>query len=100
MADTTLCLILNLYRRTYWLANMVSINLLTRDLHPYPPMHKNQPCTFEQFTPDTLSHVQVKEGKKITGPEQLKDAAFGCARIRGDTLGIVGLGKFHRFFIP
>ena len=34
----------------------------------------------------------VKEGKKITGPEQLKEAAFGCARIRGDTLGIVGLG--------
>lgn len=23
VADTTLCLILNLYRRTYWLANMV-----------------------------------------------------------------------------
>jgi len=57
VADTTMCLILNLYRRTYWLANM------------------------------------VKEGKKITGPEQLKDAAFGCARIRGDTLGIVGLGR-------
>ena len=36
----------------------------------------------------------VKEGKKITGPEQLKDAAFGCARIRGDTLGIVGLGNY------
>lgn len=52
-----MCLILNLYRRTFWLANM------------------------------------VKEGKKITGPEQLKDAANGCARIRGDTLGIVGLGK-------
>ena len=58
VADSTLCLILNLYRRTFWLANM------------------------------------VKEGKKITGPEQLKDAAFGCARIRGDTLGIVGLGRF------
>ena len=56
VADSTLCLILNLYRRTFWLANM------------------------------------VKEGKKITGPEQLKEAAFGCARIRGDTLGIVGLG--------
>ena len=40
----------------------------------------------------------VKEGKKITGPEQLKDAAFGCARIRGDTLGIVGLGKILQFF--
>ena len=59
VADSTLCLILNLYRRTFWLANM------------------------------------VKEGKKITGPEQLKDAAFGCARIRGDTLGIVGLGRFQ-----
>ena len=59
VADSTLCLILNLYRRTFWLANM------------------------------------VKEGKKITGPEQLKDAAFGCARIRGDTLGIVGLGRLR-----
>ena len=58
VADSTMCLILNLYRRTFWLANM------------------------------------VKEGKKITGPEQLKDAASGCARIRGDTLGIVGLGMF------
>ena len=46
-------------------------------------------------TPDQLFPAQVKEGKKITGPEQLKDAAFGCARIRGDTLGIVGLGEFH-----
>ncbi|XP_046361073.1 C-terminal-binding protein-like isoform X1 [Haliotis cracherodii] len=57
VADSTMCLILNLYRRTYWLANM------------------------------------VKEGKKINGPEQLRDAAQGSARIRGDTLGIVGLGR-------
>ena len=62
VADSTLCLILNLYRRTFWLANM------------------------------------VKEGKKITGPEQLKEAAFGCARIRGDTLGIVGLGMYSGNF--
>lgn len=57
VADTTLCLILNLYRRTYWLAN------------------------------------HVKEGKKITGPEALRECAQGSARIRGDTLGIVGLGR-------
>ncbi|XP_023945674.1 C-terminal-binding protein isoform X1 [Bicyclus anynana] len=57
VADTTMCLILNLYRRTYWLANM------------------------------------VREGKKFTGPEQVREAATGCARIRGDTLGIVGLGR-------
>ena len=42
----------------------------------------------------------VKEGKKITGPEQLKDAAFGCARIRGDTLGIVGLGEEYTYRKP
>lgn len=39
VADTTLCLILNLYRRSYWLANM------------------------------------VREGKKFTGPEQVREAA-------------------------
>lgn len=57
VADSTLCHILNLYRRTYWLANM------------------------------------VREGKKITGPEALREAASGSARIRGDTLGIIGLGR-------
>ncbi|XP_076466236.1 C-terminal-binding protein-like isoform X2 [Babylonia areolata] len=57
VADSALCLILNLYRRTFWLANM------------------------------------VREGKKINGPEQLREAAQGSARIRGDTLGIVGLGR-------
>ncbi|ELU07027.1 hypothetical protein CAPTEDRAFT_158522 [Capitella teleta] len=57
VADSTLCLILNLYRRTYWLANM------------------------------------VREGKKIMGPEGLREASQGSARIRGDTLGIVGLGR-------
>ena len=79
MADTTLCLILNLYRRTYWLANMVSLRNI-----------EELKRTWSYYD----SCLQVKEGKKITGPEQLKDAAFGCARIRGDTLGIVGLGKF------
>ncbi|KAL5022037.1 hypothetical protein ScPMuIL_001192 [Solemya velum] len=57
VADTTVCLILNLYRRTYWLANL------------------------------------VREGKKVTGPEQLREGAQGSARVRGDTLGIVGLGR-------
>ncbi|WAR22464.1 CTBP-like protein [Mya arenaria] len=57
VADSTICLILNLYRRTYWLANM------------------------------------VREGKKVSGPESLREAAAGSARIRGDTLGIVGLGR-------
>ena len=57
VADSTICLILNLYRRTFWLANA------------------------------------TKEPRKIHGPEALKEAATGTARIRGDTLGIVGLGR-------
>jgi len=34
----------------------------------------------------------VKEGKKFQGPEQVRESATGCARIQGDTLGLVGLG--------
>lgn len=57
VADSTLCLILNLYRRTYWLAKAVA------------------------------------EGKQFVGPEQIREAAQGCARIRNETLGIIGLGE-------
>lgn len=58
VADTTLCLILNLYRRTYWLANMV--------------LHEN---------------------RRFHSSEQVRDAANGCCRVRGDTLGLIGLGR-------
>lgn len=58
VADTTLCLILNLYRRIQWLANMV-----------------------------------LQENMRFTNTEQVRDAANGCARVRGETLGIVGLGR-------
>ena len=58
VADTTMCLILNLYRRTYWLANMV-----------------------------------LQENKQFHTCELVREAANGCCRVRGDTLGIVGLGR-------
>ena len=61
VADATLCMILNLYRRTHWLANMFA--------------------------------NMVKESKKFSGPEQIREHAAGCTRIRDDTLGIVGLGR-------
>lgn len=54
VADTTLCLILNLYRRTYWLANM------------------------------------VREGKKFTGPEQVRDAA---------QVNIICLISYHEYIL-
>lgn len=57
MADTTLSMILNLYRRTAWLAQA------------------------------------IKDGRRVSTPEQIREAATGCARIRDESLGIVGLGQ-------
>ncbi|KIH47348.1 4-phosphoerythronate dehydrogenase [Ancylostoma duodenale] len=50
-------LILNLYRRTYWLAKAVS------------------------------------EGKKVVGAEHVREVAGGSKRMRGDVLGIIGMGR-------
>lgn len=57
MADTTLSMILNLYRQTPRLAQ------------------------------------KAKEGKPISTPEQIREVAAGCTRIRNETLGIIGLGQ-------
>ncbi|XP_033113384.1 C-terminal-binding protein 1-like isoform X1 [Anneissia japonica] len=56
-ADSTLCMILNIYRRTFWMADM------------------------------------LKQGKKLGGVEQIRESAVGATRIRGETLGIIGLGR-------
>lgn len=55
-ADSTMCHILNLYRRTVWL------------------------------------YMAVKEGNRPQSAENIRDLASGATRIRGDTLGIIGLG--------
>ncbi|ETN83494.1 putative phosphoglycerate dehydrogenase [Necator americanus] len=57
IADFTMSLILNLYRRTYWLAKAVS------------------------------------EGKKVVGAEHVREVAGGSKRMRGDVLGIIGMGR-------
>uniref|UniRef100_UPI0035901997 C-terminal-binding protein 1-like isoform X1 n=2 Tax=Myxine glutinosa TaxID=7769 RepID=UPI0035901997 len=56
-ADSTLSLILNLYRRTAWL------------------------------------HQSLREGTRVTSVEQIREVASGAARIRGETLGIIGFGR-------
>lgn len=62
-ADSTLCHILNLYRRTTWL------------------------------------HQALREGSRIQSVEQIREVASGAARIRGETLGIIGLGQYKQFLI-
>lgn len=56
-ADSTLCHILNLYRRVTWL------------------------------------HQAMREGNRASSMEQIREVAGGAVRIRGETLGIIGLGK-------
>ncbi|XP_078224514.1 C-terminal-binding protein 1-like isoform X1 [Callithrix jacchus] len=55
-ADSTLCHILNLYRRATWL------------------------------------HQALREGTRVQSIEQIREVASDAARIRGETLGIIGLG--------
>ncbi|XP_037762097.1 C-terminal-binding protein 2 isoform X3 [Chelonia mydas] len=56
-ADSTLCHILNLYRRVTWL------------------------------------HQAMREGNRASSMEQIREVAGGAVRIRGETLGIIGLGR-------
>ena len=56
-ADTSMCLILNLYRRVTWM------------------------------------HQALREGTRAASVEQIREVAGGAARIRGETLGIIGLGE-------
>ena len=56
--------------------------------------YDQQPCRGGFFfLKELFAAQQVREGKKLHGPEQIREAAQGSARIRGDTLGIVGLGR-------
>ncbi|XP_078420964.1 uncharacterized protein LOC144694436 isoform X2 [Cetorhinus maximus] len=56
-ADSTLCHILNLYRRNTWL------------------------------------YQALREGTRVQSVEQIREVASGAARIRGETLGLIGFGR-------
>ncbi|XP_077933122.1 C-terminal-binding protein 2 isoform X2 [Halichoerus grypus] len=56
-ADSTVCHILNLYRRNTWL------------------------------------YQALREGTRVQSVEQIREVASGAARIRGETLGLIGFGR-------
>ncbi|XP_062863561.1 C-terminal-binding protein 2a isoform X1 [Trichomycterus rosablanca] len=56
-ADSTLCHILNLYRRNTWL------------------------------------YQALRDGSRFQSVEQIRELASGAARIRGETLGLIGFGR-------
>ncbi|KAL4659783.1 C-terminal-binding protein 1-like isoform X1 [Arapaima gigas] len=41
----------------------------------------------------TWMHQALREGTRACGVEQIREVAGGAARIRGETLGIIGLGR-------
>lgn len=58
-ADSTICHILNLYRRNTWL------------------------------------YQALREGTRVQSVEQIREVASGAARIRGETLGLIGFGTWR-----
>lgn len=63
-ADSTICHILNLYRRNTWL------------------------------------YQALREGTRVQSVEQIREVASGAARIRGETLGLIGFGICGCSLIP
>ncbi|MEQ2172767.1 hypothetical protein GOODEAATRI_024762 [Goodea atripinnis] len=39
------------------------------------------------------SHQALREGTRVQSVEQIREVASGAARIRGETLGLIGLGR-------
>lgn len=60
-ADSTLCHILNLYRRNTWL------------------------------------YQALREGTRVQSVEHIREVASGAARIRGETLGLIGFGWYRSY---
>ena len=44
----------------------------------------------------TWLHQALREGTRVQSVEQIREVASGAARIRGETLGIIGLGMLAR----
>lgn len=59
-ADSTVCHVLNLYRRNTWL------------------------------------YQALREGTRVQSVEQIREVASGAARIRGETLGLIGFGTLAK----
>jgi len=77
VADSTMSMILNLFRRTHWLADVVQQKL----------------STLKQVAQNASSSAALLASIGPNTPEQTRESAQGCVRIRGQTLGLVGFGK-------
>ena len=82
-ADSTMSLILSLYRRTHWLASQVEQKLTSK---------VNGANSHQPTSSGNANHHQSPFIVAST-PEQTREVAHGSTRIRGQNLGLVGLDK-------
>lgn len=83
VADTCLSMILNLYRRTHWLATGVTQKITAAKQQYVQAAMQNQQALGSYPSPAIAAST----------PEQTREIANGAARIRGEILGLVGFGK-------
>lgn len=50
-------------------------------------------CVIFTYNNAFLSCQALREGTRVQSVEQIREVASGAARIRGETLGLIGLGK-------
>ena len=77
IADSTISMILNLFRKTHWLSKLMENGKTVSIKINYPSL----------LHPSRSSFIQA------TGIEQVREFAHGSKRIRDSVLGIVGLGQ-------
>jgi C-terminal binding protein len=73
-----------MFRRTHWLANGVQTKLTSA---------KQQVINNYSSNSSTPTTASILASIVPSTPEQTRDLAQGCLRVRGQTLGIVGFGK-------
>ena len=80
VADSTLSMILNLYRRTHFLSQSVQQKLAT-----------SKQLMLNNSSASAVSSLLLNLSPST--PEQTREVGQGCVRIRGQTLGLIGFGK-------
>jgi C-terminal binding protein len=80
VADSTLSMILNLYRRTHFLSQSVQQKLAT-----------SKQLILNNSSASAVSSLLLNLSPST--PEQTREVGQGCVRVRGQILGLIGFGK-------
>lgn len=71
-------------------------------VHDLNGIHRRfpSPCDGSARIESTSFFLQaLREGTRVQSVEQIREVASGAARIRGETLGLIGLGEGRNGFL-